>query len=152
MRPLRALLVVFALSLGVLAAASPFSGTWKLNLSKSKMSPPLPQSETVNVNADDDGIRVRAEQIDDKGQSMKTGYDAKFDGKDYPMTGNPGLDSVAFQRIDAHTLKATAKKGGKVMAEYTVVVSDDGKTTTVDYTETDAQGKPIKGTAVYDKQ
>ena len=152
MRSLQALLVVFVLSLRVLAADSPFSGTWKLNPSKSKMTPPFPQSETVNVNADDDGIRVRAEQIDDKGQSMTISYEAKFDGKDYPVTGDAGTDSIAFQRIDANTLKATGKKGGNVVVEFTAVVSADGKTTTVNYTETDAQGKKITGAAVYDKQ
>src|SRR3989442_4143980 len=152
MRPLRVLLVVFALSLGLLAAESPFNGTWKLNVSKSKMSPPAPQSETVHVDADDNSIRLTDDLTDDKGQPMKIGYEAKFDGNDYPMTGNPDADSISFQRIDANTLKGTAKKGGKVTEELTVVVSQDGKTTTVNYTETDAQGRMIKGSAVYDKQ
>jgi hypothetical protein len=151
MRPLRALLVVFVMSLGVLAAESPFSGTWKLNLSKSKMSPP-PQSETVQVDADDNSIKVIAEGINDKGQSMTTGYEANFDGKDYPMTGIREGESISFQRIDANTLKATVRKNGKVIGGYTVVVSTDGKTTTVNYTETDEQGKEITGSAVYDKQ
>jgi hypothetical protein len=153
MHSLRALLVLFVVSLGVLAAAdSPFSGTWTLNLSKSKMTPPLPQSDTAHVNADDNGIKLTDDSIDDKGQSMKVSYEAKFDGKDYPVTGHPLLDSIAYQRIDAHTLKGTGKKGGKVVAEYTVIVSGDGKTTTVSYTETDEQGKKFTGSAVYDKQ
>ena len=65
MRPLRVLLVVFALSLGLLAAESPFNGTWKLNVSKSKMSPPAPQSETVHVDADDNSIRLTDDLTDD---------------------------------------------------------------------------------------
>ena len=30
--------------------------------------------------------------------------------------------------------------------------AEDGKTTTVKYTETGPEGKPVKGSAVYDKQ
>ena len=44
------------------------------------------------------------------------------------------------------------KKAGKVVGDYTIVVSKDGKTTTVNYTETGPEGKPINGSAVYDKQ
>jgi hypothetical protein len=152
MHLLRVVLAVFALSLGLLAAESPFSGTWRLNVSKSKMSPPAPQSETVHVNADDQSIKVDIDGIDDKGQSRKVGYEAKFDRKDYPVTGDPQADAVSFQRVDANTLKATTKKDGKVTAEFTVVVSKDGKTTTVDYSEKNAEGKMVKGSAVYDKQ
>src|SRR4029453_4181327 len=50
-----------------------------------------------------------------------------------------------IQRIAANTLKATAKKGGKVVGEYTFVVSADGRTTTVNDTDTDSEGNPYKG-------
>jgi hypothetical protein len=66
----------------------------------------------------------------------------------YHEPGNPDWDSIAFQRVDANTLKATAKKGGQVAAGDTLTVSKDGQTTTIDYVETDTQGKKVKGTAV----
>jgi hypothetical protein len=46
-----------------------------------------------------------------------------------PSPGNPDWDSIAFQRVDANTLKATAKKGGQVAAGDTLSVSKDGQTT-----------------------
>src|SRR5262245_59793832 len=143
------LAATFALSLGLQAARSPFSGTWKLNSTKSTTPP---HSETIHVEADDNGINVSDDVVDTTGQPMTISYDAKFDGKDYPVTGNPEWNSIAFQRVDANTLKATAKKGGQVTAEYTLTVSKDGQTTTVDYIETDAEGKKVKGSAEYDKQ
>ena len=73
-------------------------------------------------------------------------------GKDYPVIGDPREDSIAFQRIEANTLRATAKKGGKVVGEYTFVVSADGRTTTVNYTERDSEGNTYKGSEVYEKQ
>ena len=85
--------------------------------------------------------------MDDKGQALKISYEVKFDGKDYPVTGGPNSDAISFQRVDANTLKATAKKGGKVTTKATVVVSKDGKVTAVNFTDY-AQAKPAKGTAV----
>jgi hypothetical protein len=48
-------------------------------------------------------------------------------------------------------VKTTLKKNGKTIAEIMVVVSQDGKITTVNYTDY-SQWKPAKSTAVYDKQ
>ena len=46
---------------------------------------------------------------------------------------------------------ATSKKDGKVVSKATVIVSKDGKVTTVNFTDY-SQGKPVKAVAVYDKQ
>jgi hypothetical protein len=150
-RQLRLLPVVLAMSLCLFAAESPFSGTWKLNPDKSKMSPPAPKSETVVVEADDNGLKLSDDIVDDKGQPMKVSYEAKFDGKNYPVTGDPNSDSISFQRVNTNTLKGTTKKAGKITSRATIVVSKDGKSTTVNYTEY-PEGKPVKGMAVYDKQ
>jgi hypothetical protein len=152
MRALRMVLMIVALSIVLFAADSPFSGTWKLNIAKSKMAPPSPQAETVRVDADDKGIKVSEDITDAKGQPIKVSYEAKFDGKDDPVTGDPNIESISFQRVNTNTLTAKSKKAGKVTGNYTIVVSEDGKTTTVKYTETGPEGKPVKGSAVYDKQ
>jgi hypothetical protein len=151
LRLLKVSAVVLAMSLSLFAAESPFSGTWKLNLAKSKMPPPVPKSDIAVVVADENGVKLTEEVIDDKGQPLKISWEAKFDGKDYPVTGDPSSDSVSYQRVNANTLKGQTKKGGKVATDATIVVSKDGKTTTVNYTDY-SQAKPAKGTGVYDKQ
>ncbi len=151
MRQLRLLLVVLSLSLVALGAESPFSGTWKLNLAKSKLPPPAPQSVTTTVDADDNGIKLMGDMTDDKGQSVKMSWEAKFDGQDYPVTGDPTSDSISYQRVNAIALRGAFKKGGKITGKFTVVVSKNGKVTTVNFTDY-SQGKPMKGMAVYDKQ
>jgi hypothetical protein len=150
-RLLKMLAVVLAMSLSLFAAESPFSGTWKLNLAKSKMTPPVPKSDVAVVDADENGLKLNEDVITDKGESLKISYEAKFDGKDYPVTGDPFSDSVSYQRVNANTLKGKTTKGGKVATDAAIVVSKDGKITTVNYTDY-SQGKPAKGTAVYDKQ
>jgi len=151
MRTLRVLFTLLALSVGLLAAESPFNGTWKLNVAKSKLPPPAMKSETAYIVADDNNFQMKDEFVDDKGQPLTVTYNAKFDGKDYPVTGDPNSDSISFQRVDANTLKVTSKKAGKVVSTATVVVSKDGKTATVVFVDS-SQMQPQSGTAVYDKQ
>jgi hypothetical protein len=148
-RQLRILAVILTMSLSLFAAGSPFSGTWKLDPAKS--TPPAPKSDTAVVEADDHGIKFNEDIIDDKGANLKVSYEAKFDGKDYPVTGPPGAESISYQRLDAHTLKGTIKNSGEVAAKLTVVVSKDGKITTVDFIDY-SQATPVTTTAVYDKQ
>ena len=86
MRALRVVSMVLALSLSLFAAENPFSGTWRLNLSKSKMTPP-PKGEIVRVDADDNGIKVTDDVTEVEGRLNEVNYEAKFDGKDYPAKG-----------------------------------------------------------------
>src|SRR6185437_9111554 len=112
MRLLRLLIVVCLFSLSVFAAESPFSGTWKLNPTKSKLPMPAPQSDTAVVKVDGDSINF-SEQIAD-GKTTTVSTDAKFDGKDYPLTGDPDADSISYRKVNAHTLVGTAKKAGNI--------------------------------------
>jgi hypothetical protein len=75
-----------------------------------------------------------------------------LDGKDYPVTGDSTSDARSYKQIDDNTLEFAGTKGGKVTVSGRIVVSADGKSRTVTNTITDAAGKKLKGTAVYDKQ
>lgn len=90
-----------------------------------------------------------------RGDHIKPAHDewtGKFDGKDYPITGDPDVDTRAYKPINDHTLAFTEKKGGKVVGTGRIVYSADGKTRTVTATETDTKGTKTRATTVYDKQ
>ncbi len=55
-------------------------------------------------------------------------YNAKFDGKEYPVEGDPGHTMVSLKRIDANTVVETDKRGGKVTDEIRIAAAKDGKT------------------------
>ena len=59
---------------------------------------------------------------------------------------------VSLKRIDARTTVRTDKKGGKVLATRTRVVSQDGKTLTITSKGTNAQGQAFNEVGVYDKR
>jgi hypothetical protein len=127
MRSLRLLAVCLSLSTALVAADSVFSGTWKLNPDKSHFTGPAPKGSTAVVQADDNNFGLKQEFVDDKGQSSNVSVEAKFDGKDYPVTGDPDTDSMALQRVSGHEIKITYKKAGQVTGRSVVTVSKDGK-------------------------
>ena len=148
----RTVAVLCTLSFCLFAAGDPFSGAWKLNPSKSKLPPPIPRSQTVRIKAGSRSIRIREDIVDEKGQRLTVTVNARFDGKDYRITGSPFADAVAYQRVDSHTLKGTVKKAGKVVTSETATISADGKTLTGTYSGTDATGKQVDAVAVLERQ
>ena len=127
-------------------------GTWKLNEAKSKLAPGAPKNSTVVYEAAGDNVKITVEGTDSEGKPLHNEWTGKFDGKDYPVTGDPNSDARAYTKVDDHTLEFTVKKGDKVTTTGRVVVSADGKSRTVTTSGTDAKGKKVSSTAVYDKQ
>lgn len=132
--------------------ASPQMGTWKLNEAKSKLNPAGAKNSTVAYEAAGDSIKVTVDGTDKDGKPTHNVWTGKFDGKDYPVTGDPTSDTRSYETVDANTLKLVVKKAGVVTASGTIVVAADGKSRTVATTSTDAQGKKVEGSSVYDKQ
>jgi hypothetical protein len=89
---------------------------------------------------------------DKDGKSTHNEWTGKFDGKDYPVTGDPNSDMRSYKKVDDRTLRVTVKKDGKVTASGRIVVSADGKSRTVTVSGTDPEGKKFTNKSVYDKQ
>lgn len=151
-RTVLASLVVFLAGVAVGIASDAHMGTWKLNESKSKLGVRATKNHTVIYTAAGDELKVTVDGITSDGKPVHHEWTGKVDGKDYPVAGDPTSDTRAYKRIDVRTLKFVGKKGGKVTVTGRVVLSADGKTRTVTSIATDAKGKPIRSTAIYDKQ
>ena len=145
-------LVTCLVGLTLCFADNPQMGTWKLNEAKSKTSPGLPKNTTVVYEAAGDNVKVTVEGVDGQGKPTHNEWTGKFDGKDYPVTGDPSSDSRSYKKVDDHTLELTVKKGDKVTMSGRIVVSADGKTRTVNISGTDSAGKKVHTASVYDKQ
>jgi len=133
-------------------AADGFMGTWKLNEAKSKIGPGAPKNSTVVYEAAGDSVKVTIDGTDSEGKPLHSEWTGKLDGNDYPVTGDPSVDMRSIKKVDDHTLTATQKKDGKVTTTARIVLSADGKTRTVAASGTDAKGKKVSSTALYDKQ
>jgi hypothetical protein len=127
-------------------------GTWQLNEAKSKFAPGASKNNTVVYQAMGDEVKVTVDGTDGSGKPTHNEWTGKFDGKDYPVTGDLGTDMRSYKKVNDHTLELTNKKDGKVVSRGTAVVSADGKTRTVSITQVSSKGTTTKSTAVYDKQ
>ncbi len=151
MRNLAVLLVMCFAGLAV-CFASPMMGTWKLNEAKSKFSAGATKNNTVVYEAAGDQVKVTVDGVDAAGKAIHSEWTGKFDGKDYPLMGDPTGDMRSYKQIGDRKLELTTKKDGKATGTATVVVSADGKTRTVTVNGTDAMGKKVHYMAAYDKQ
>ena len=134
------------------SADNPQIGTWKLNESKSKLAAGSTKNHTVTYTAAGDSTKVTVDGTDASGKSVHSEWTGKFDGKFYPVTGDPTSDTRAYKQVNARTLTLTAKQGTKITLSGRISVSSDGKSRTVTTTSTDAKGKKASSTVVYDKQ
>jgi hypothetical protein len=133
-------------------AADPHMGTWKLNDAKSKITPGTLKNTQVVYSSMFGQVKIKADGIDANGKPQHTEWSGKFDGKDYPVTGDPNSDVRSYTKVNDRTLTTAAKKDGKVRVTGQIVVSPDGKSRTVTLNGTTPKGKKFKNVAVYDKQ
>ena len=153
--------IVFSLcilGLAAWAADDPQTGTWKLNVAKSKFSPgPPPKSQMATVVPyGKDGLKLTVEVLNANGEKLNIQYSANFDGKQYPRTetgaGAVSGQTVTLAHIDAQTVERIAYLAGKKLVTERWVISKDGKTRTVTQTGANAQGQPVNTVLVYEKQ
>jgi hypothetical protein len=154
---MKARTIILTLALCFIAGAVGFAsdvnmGTWKLNEAKSKFAPGASKNNSVVYEAAGDNVKATVDGTDGNGKPTHSEWTGKFDGKDYPVTGDPASDTRSLKKIDDRTLDLTVKKDGKVTTTGRIVVSADGKSRTLTSSGTDAKGKKVKNTAVYDKQ
>jgi len=152
----RAVVIMATTAIGMLAADNSI-GTWKRNTEKTKYNP-TPQNpyktQTMVREAVDGGVKVtsKGERMD--GTPADSTYTAKYDGKAVPVTGSgTQFDTLSINQIDANTFTSETKKtSGKYHTTGRIVISKDGTTMTNTSKGTDADGKPISFTIMYDKQ
>ncbi len=67
----------------------------------------------------------------------------KADGTDQKVTGHPYFDTMSVKAVDDHNIEMTSKRDGKVVGTEKDSISSDGKTLTVNWTDS---GQPSGGT------
>jgi hypothetical protein len=127
---------------------NPRFGKWKL-----KSDAPAPASNIMTYEPSGaNGMKVTIDAVDKNDVKSRWFYATAFDGKDEPVTGNPGSDTAAVRIINDKINEIIYKKGGKVTQVLTNVLSPDGSTIAVVYMRTDAAGKTSVSFATYERQ
>ncbi|HKR26590.1 MAG TPA: hypothetical protein VJT08_07490 [Terriglobales bacterium] len=154
---LGSILILLAMATGTGAFAADNSlGTWKVNLEKTKYTPaPFPVKSLTSVReAAPGGVKVSNTGERSDGSAINASYTAKYDGTPVSVSGEGApYDTVSLKQVDDNTFIWDAKKSdGKYHSHGRIVISPDGKTMTMRAKGTDADGKPMTITLVYDKQ
>ena len=97
-------------------AQSPFDGTWRFDVSKSK-----PETKPTVVYIAQGWYHC---------ESCVPPYAIKADGTDQPVS-DQAVDTLSVKEVDAKTVAIAGKKDGKAVYEVTATVSADGKTLTM---------------------
>jgi hypothetical protein len=138
-----------------LLAADAFTGTWKLNVAKSKFAAGTEVKE-VNVVVAEQGanLAITVKGTAANGEPISAKY--TFPAKGGPVTYTEGAPAsgatTTVKRVNASTIDSTMSLNGKDVGGTHAVVSADGKTVTRVVKGMDAQGKAFENSEVYERQ
>ena len=137
-------------SLAAAQGTDPLAGVWQLNVAKSKYAAAPPKSQTTTLRAVDGGIHEIVERLNADGTTTRWDVTAKYDGRDYPVKGDPSRDTVAMTKVDRNTTDIVNKKAGAVVSRMRIVVAPDGKSRT--NTVMDPSGQKTTAVLFFDRR
>ena len=151
MRKIMYVIAILALAIP-LFAADPFVGTWKLDPAKSKYTAGTPSKDvTLVIEEQGENYQVTATGSYQDGSPISVKYTVPKAGGAGTAQEGP-FDAITSKRVSARVRENRYTKNGKETMSRRIVVSQDGKTLRITAKGTDAQGKPVAGVDVFDKQ
>ena len=137
------------------SAADPFVGTYKLNAAKSATSGGQTPPELTLTISEDGGnllIATSGKTADGSPISADVLTLPKAGGTIKAPDGEKNYDSTVVSRLDPNTIDMVALQKGKERTRVKLALSRDGKTLTRSFTSTNAQGRPVNGTSVLERE
>lgn len=132
--------------------SEPFTGTWKFSAERSNLSTPVPDRWVQEIVTTHDEIVVREYSVWKDGTISMVRVWARFDGSDYPITGLPVADFMAYTRVNSHSISGTGKKNGVVSVTETITVAPDGGSLTLVYSIQTGASQVHRGIAVFERE
>ena len=154
MKALALVLMLIAFSSPAIAA-DPFVGTYKLNAAKSATSggqTPPDMTLTISEEGANLLIATSGKTADGSPISADVLVVPKAGGTVKAPAGQANYDSTVFNRRDPNTIDMVAMQKGKERTRVKLALSRDGKTLTRSFTSTNAQGRPVSGTSVMERE
>ena len=148
MRP--ALSLIASILLGTTLMAADITGTWKLNVAKSRLCNPV-QSYVMKIQKTAPmTYRCSFDIVGANGEKRHNEIIRIADGKEHAMLGvnlRPGASEI----VSEDNLKVIRKRDGKVVLEMNIKFSPDGKSHEVATTGVDANGKSFTELNVFER-
>jgi hypothetical protein len=129
------------------------AGTWALNITQTAANqPPTYTSQIRTYSQSERGVTlvVKSTMPDGAVNTITSTY--QYDGKRYPISGNPASDGLSAKQIDAHTAEFVIFKADMKVGMTRRTVSKDGKKLVVTETIISDKGKAKTTTLTFDRQ
>lgn len=123
----------FAFSLGVAAQVADFSGTWQLNVERSRWGKARkPSSAALTIEHRDPALKYYGMIVDDSGDVGRPfSFEGAIDGKEYPSSRSYGQGKITFAWQGRTTVVSDFKSDDGLFTETARnTLSGDGKTLT----------------------
>ena len=139
----------------VALAADPFVGKYKLNPAKSATSGGQVPAELMLTISEEGAnllIATSGKTADGSPISADVLTLPKAGGTMKAPEGERNYDSTVVTRSNANTIDMSALQKGKERTHVKLALSGDGKTLTRSFTSINAQGRPVNGTSVLERE
>jgi hypothetical protein len=130
--------------------SDPFAGVWAFSPARSQVSTAAPRTWIQRISASKSDVVVSEEIVRSDGSQIAVIVRARFDGRPYPVTGSPIVDSIAYTRVGPDTIIGTGTKDGTVVLKETLNVSAHGHSLTLIYSIYAGAREIATGTVVFE--
>lgn len=135
--PVSAALALAAVTaLPAIAQENPRFGVWQIESS----APPPSKNVMTYAPWGDNGMSIKIESTNARGQDNAWGYETEFDGVFRPVWGQEGAET-AVEIIDDRSTRILNKRDGQVYQVIINTLSEDGNTIENEYVRLDENGK-----------
>jgi len=128
----------------------PFTGTWRFDAQRSKLTTPFPRSWVQHIIATSDEVQVHENIVRPDGSETVVEVRARFDSRDYPVSGSPAVDATAYTRVNSRSISGIGRKGGAIALTETATVENNILTLT--YSIHSGDRVVATGVAVFEKK
>ena len=136
-------------------AADPFVGTYRLNAAKSATTGgQMPAELTLTISEEGTNLLVSTSGKTAAGAAISADVLTlpKAGGTVKAPASERNFDSTVVRRTNANTIDLVAMQKGKERTRVKFALSRDGKTLTRSFTSTNAQGRPVQGSTVLERE
>lgn len=162
---MKTLTLLAVLGIGVLALgqksadqqrkSDPWAGTWKMDVTKSKLHGPAPKEEIITsegVGPNEDIVKFNITAVRADGTTVHESFDGKADGQPYPFMANgQEVAKNSYRKVSPRQFSAQSTGADGSTTAETITLSQDGKTITIQGRSKTPQGE-YDETVIYRKQ
>lgn len=137
---------------GLLSAADPWIGVWKMNYNKTRFPGEPPRDVVLTYETHEKGVKLTSRGKLQDGTPYTYYYVAAHDGKDYPVHGHAQYQTVAVTIRPDGKMETHFKRDGRILTKHVSEFSSDAKVMISTSERTNANGETLTTVGYFDRE